>query len=201
MKFEIMKLTTNRTIRISGLTTKLTIFYSEKAFVGNFRFPIRGCFGSAEKITTKAFSFGEFMPSNGFRKENNNWKGGKVVASNGYVLIRVGIEHHLADVRGYAYEHRLVAEQKIGRKLQKGEIVHHIDHNKQNNHPDNLEVLTVAEHRYEHRTKTSNKKKPNEPNVLLSCACGCGAIFWKFDKCNRPRIFVNGHNMYRRNYV
>lgn len=39
------------------------------------------------------------------------------------------------------HEHRVVAEQKLGRPLKKGEIVHHIDGNKLNNHPDNLEVL------------------------------------------------------------
>lgn len=43
------------------------------------------------------------------------WKGGRSIASNGYVLVRVGKKHHLADVRGYAYEHRIVAEQKLGR--------------------------------------------------------------------------------------
>lgn len=51
--------------------------------------------------------------------DNPMWKGGRSVASNGYVLIRVGVEHHLADVRGYAYEHRVVAEQKIKRALKK----------------------------------------------------------------------------------
>jgi hypothetical protein len=30
---------------------------------------------------------------------NPNWKGGRLVASNGYVLVRVGVGHHLADVR------------------------------------------------------------------------------------------------------
>ena len=42
--------------------------------------------------------------------------------------------------------HRVVAEEKIGRKLEKGEIVHHIDGDKWNNHPDNLEVMTQSEH-------------------------------------------------------
>lgn len=85
-------------------------------------------------------------PDNGF------WKGGRSVASNGYVLIRVGKGHHLADVRGYAYEHRLVAEEKLGRRLAPKELVHHIDGNKQNNHPSNLEVEpSHAHHRKEHR--------------------------------------------------
>lgn len=47
---------------------------------------------------------------------------------------------------GQRHEHRRVAEQKLGRPLLLGEIVHHRDHNKRNNHPDNLEVMTQAEH-------------------------------------------------------
>ena len=37
--------------------------------------------------------------------------------------------------------HRLIAEQKLGRPLRPGEVVHHIDENKRNNDPENLEVL------------------------------------------------------------
>lgn len=44
------------------------------------------------------------------------------------------------------HEHRVIAEEKIGRKLKRGEIVHHIDGNKANNHPDNLQVMTQSEH-------------------------------------------------------
>lgn len=42
--------------------------------------------------------------------------------------------------------HRAVAEQMLGRPLQKGEIVHHRDGDKWNNDPSNLEVMTQAEH-------------------------------------------------------
>lgn len=37
--------------------------------------------------------------------------------------------------------HRIVAAEKIGRPLRAGEIVHHIDGDKHNNHPDNLDIL------------------------------------------------------------
>jgi hypothetical protein len=56
------------------------------------------------------------------------------------------------------HEHRRVAEEKLGRKLLKGEIVHHIDENRHNNHPDNLMVLpNQSEHLKLHR-KTRNER-------------------------------------------
>ena len=69
-------------------------------------------------------------------------------------------QKHLGDTSCKSYEkthgkhtHRIVAEQKIGRPLRPGEIVHHIDGNKRNNDPSNLEVMTQAEHCKLHFTK------------------------------------------------
>lgn len=45
------------------------------------------------------------------------------------------------------HEHRVVAEQILGRPLKPGEVVHHIDGNKRNNAPENLMVFaSQAEH-------------------------------------------------------
>ena len=42
--------------------------------------------------------------------------------------------------------HRQVVEKVIGRKLLSNEIVHHIDGDKQNNSPDNLQIVSRSEH-------------------------------------------------------
>lgn len=124
---------------------------------------------------------------------NPNWKGGRTIASNGYVLLRIP-DHPNADSRGYVYEHRVVAEKKIGRPLRPGEHVHHLNHDKRDNSPENVEVLTSAEHRRKHRYYDSALRNPGERNDLVLCACGCGTEFRKFDADGRPRQFVTGHN-------
>ena len=56
------------------------------------------------------------------------------------------------------HEHRIVAEQMLGRSLKPDEVVHHIDENKRNNDPSNLMVFaTQADHAKWHQ----NLKKKN----------------------------------------
>lgn len=68
-------------------------------------------------------------------------------------------------------EHRYVMTQQMGRELLPDEVVHHKDHNKQNNDPQNLELRDDRGHRVEHGTRTHDEK-----HTILKCAW-CGEMF------------------------
>lgn len=57
-----------------------------------------------------------------------------------------------SSMEGYAYEHRVVIEKSIGRKLSSDEHVHHKDENRLNNNLSNLEILSASEHSRLHAT-------------------------------------------------
>lgn len=65
--------------------------------------------------------------------------------------------------RGGRHEHRAVAEEMLGRQLGFSDVVHHIDGDKRNNDPSNLQVLTRAEHMREHGLGIPGKKLAHEP--------------------------------------
>src|SRR5271157_273377 len=52
--------------------------------------------------------------------QNSAWKGGRRVDADGYILLWMP-EHPAANSGGYVREHRLVAEEMLGRRLTKTE--------------------------------------------------------------------------------
>lgn len=78
------------------------------------------------------------------------WEIIKTVRKGAY-LYAVVPDHPKAIDYGYVLMHRVVMENKLGRLLEDHEVVHHIDEDKFNNDPDNLQVMTQSEHTRMHQ--------------------------------------------------
>lgn len=61
------------------------------------------------------------------------------------------------------YKHRLIAEWLIGRRLIKGEVVHHIDGDHTNNEPDNLEVCSNQKEHMAKHPEVSERMRTKNP--------------------------------------
>lgn len=53
----------------------------------------------------------------------------------------------------WQYSHIRTAEKKVGGKIRTNRVVHHIDGNKKNNRPENLQVMSRREHSRLHSWK------------------------------------------------
>ena len=99
-------------------------------------------------------------------ESNAFWKGGRRVNEQGYVEIYMPEYEHTRS-NGYVREHIYVAEQMIGRRMKfyglgnpDNEVVHHINGIRTDNRPENLLVLTQAEHSKLHHA--TNKEQLDE---------------------------------------
>jgi hypothetical protein len=86
-------------------------------------------------------------------KNNPNWKGGKCKDEKGYIRILLG-----NGTNDYFYEHRLVMEKILRRKLKNQELVHHINGIRDDNRIENL-ILLPNEKAHKKFHTAWNKKK------------------------------------------
>jgi hypothetical protein len=89
------------------------------------------------------------------RGENHPlWQNGHV-DKDGYRRVNVGAGK-------VEYEHRLVVERHLGRKLTPEENVHHIDGDTLNNEPSNLMIVSRGEHMTLHNLERPRKLSPDD---------------------------------------
>lgn len=96
----------------------------------------------------------------------SNWKGGRQITAGGHVYIHRP-DHPSANKQGYVMEHRLVMEEHIRRYLTIDEVVHHKNEDKLDNRIENLELMTVEEHRSYHLTASKQIPKFKERIIYL----------------------------------
>jgi hypothetical protein len=75
----------------------------------------------------------------------------KRISASGYVMVMIDDKE--------CYEHRVVMERLLGRRLSSKEHVHHKNGNKTDNRIENLEVLAASSHAREHMTSDVAKRK------------------------------------------
>jgi hypothetical protein len=89
--------------------------------------------------------------------ENNpTWKGGRTKSSDGYIFVR-----HKHGRSAYRGEHIVVWEQKEGRPLPQGWVVHHLNGIKTDNRPENLAGMP----RHEHHSHPREALRPYEHRI------------------------------------
>lgn len=100
-----------------------------------------------------------------------NWRGGKPAkVPSGYVTVYA--PGHPKARGNRVFEHVIVAEAKLGRFLLPDECVHHINEIRDDNRPENLEVLTRAEHVKTHfGNGTDLRKRVERLEMLLERIC------------------------------
>jgi predicted RNA-binding Zn-ribbon protein involved in translation (DUF1610 family) len=86
----------------------------------------------------------------------SNWRGGRQVLKNGYVMVTLAPDDPMAAMSIHKrhraiYEHRLVMARHLGRLLLPWEEVHHKNKDKQDNRIENLELTDKRTHAFQHQ--------------------------------------------------
>lgn len=107
-------------------------------------------------------------------EKSHRWKGGRINDRNGYVRVLVGREHPMANHRGYCFEHRLVMAELVGRMLESGEQVHHVNAIRDSNDPENLWLFpdSGSHKAWHHMLEHGHELRVSMPAVRLGNPAG-----------------------------
>lgn len=78
-----------------------------------------------------------------------------------------GYLEHTRGKNKYRSVHVVIMEEIIGRKLNSDECVHHIDGNKTNNDPSNLQLMTFKQHSAHHAKENLSKLKRKQNGQFM----------------------------------
>jgi len=102
---------------------------------------------------------------------NGRWSRSRIFSEHGYVKVRVGRDHPLADPNGYAYEHLLVWISAGRRRPAANELIHHKSEDKTDNRLGNLQLITRSGHGIHH---SGDRLRSKDGRFLGSVRAGPG---------------------------
>lgn len=140
----------NKSCEVCGNTVALSRyrFCSQQCFL---RRPRKGkqkaCEQCGKSIWVEPHQINKRFCSRNCLTESKRLKGpgAKHKRADGYIAVYYPT-HPDCKAQGFILEHRLVAEQKYGRRILKSEQVHHLNHIRDDNRPENLEVISPSDH-------------------------------------------------------
>lgn len=91
--------------------------------------------------------------------------GHKKKRRDGYIAVFYP-DHPKSTKDGFIMEHRLVMESIIGRHIKENECVHHINHIRDDNRPENLKLMTKHDHMSYHMKKIWEEKRRNDLSII-----------------------------------
>lgn len=75
----------------------------------------------------------------------------RMLGSDGYIHVKVGVDHPMGHVNGWAREHRVMMSEHLKRPLLETEEVHHKGKDKTDNRIENFEIKSKSRHTAEHK--------------------------------------------------
>lgn len=144
------------------------------------------------KVKTQKFCSRKCWFSYRIGSKHPNWIGGRIYDGHGYILVKSHGHPDASEFNKYIPEHRIIMEEKVGRRLLKSEHVHHINGVRDDNRIENLALLTKSEHTREHIAKVLPRTprpipirigqkwidRDKETGFIVSKCKICLSLFW-----------------------